>query len=374
MHERSDIVEKTRDNSADPFLFRPESPRDANAIAELTARAFAADRTWGDRRCIMESYIPSLVRTGSDFGRALSLVAEAKDGPLIGHALWYPYRTRLRGVELDAWCLAPISVEPERWGAGVGSALMRSSIAALEERGASFAFLLGHEGYYPRFGFKTRMFGRTGIVPRPATDRAAAASPPALRAPRPSDVPALRLLFDECFEGVDLALEPEPGFLPWMSWANGVRSATLERGGKAVAYARYRPRRASVEAPAGEDRASAFLLFLAADATAAGDLLAALDAAPEADAAMKAGSKGEGILIPLHPRSRTAERLFPEGFDPVLEIYDAAMAMPLRGGSEEQRKAAEEYCRLVALAPESGGIYPGLPLFPSIFDMDDMNS
>jgi putative acetyltransferase len=367
MQERRTIVKETRDSQS--ILMREESPRDSNAIAELTARAFAADKTWGDRRCIMESYIPSLVRTGAAFGRALSLVAEAEGGGLVGHALWYPFPARLRGQALDAWCLAPISVDPALWGRGIGSDLMRASLVALEERGASFAFLLGHDKYYPRFGFRTRMFGRVGIIPKPAPASPTPAAPRALRAPRPSDVPALGELFDGCFDGVDLALEPEPGFLPWMSWANGVRSVVLERDGKAAAYARYRPRRSPnapiASAAGGEDAAAAFLLFLAADAEAAESLLAALGAS--------GGQGAERPFIPLHPASPSAASLFPGGYESVSELFDAAMAMPLRGGPEEKRKAAEEYCRLMALPPGSGGIVPGLPLFPSIFDMDDMN-
>lgn len=50
--------------------------------------------------------------------------------------------------------LGPISVLPERQGQGVGSKLMRSSLAALKSMGATGCVVLGDPGYYGRFGFK----------------------------------------------------------------------------------------------------------------------------------------------------------------------------------------------------------------------------
>jgi predicted N-acetyltransferase YhbS len=343
--------------STDPpfFSIGPQLPVESNALAELITRAFAADRTFGERRAIIESYIPALILAGTESGRALSLVARASDGRALGHALWYPYRTSVRGRLLDAWCLAPLAVDPDFSRRGIGSALMRASIAELESRGASLAFLLGHDGYYPRFGFKTGMFGQVGVLPYTSDRAKTIEEGPALRAPRPSDESALRDLWRSCFEGVDFALEPERGFMPWMAWASGVAASVLEVGGAVRAYARYR------HAPGEYGRASDFLLFLAADAASAELLLAALGR----------GAGAKVPFLPLHPRSAVAMRLFPDGFDSLIKPFSAAMVRPLRCSSKADNSdvasAVEAYCEGVA----SGSAAPGIPLFPPIFDSDD---
>jgi predicted N-acetyltransferase YhbS len=138
------------------FFIGRQDPSESNALAELIIRAFAADKTWGERRTVFEPYIPALLSSGAEAGRALSLVARAPDDRVLGHALWYPYKTRFGGVPIEAWCLAPIAVDPDVAGRGIGGSLMRASIDELKEQGAPMAFLLGHEGYYPRFGFRPK--------------------------------------------------------------------------------------------------------------------------------------------------------------------------------------------------------------------------
>lgn len=49
--------------------------------------------------------------------------------------------------------LAPMAVLPERQRQGIGSTLVRAGIDVLWERNCPFIIVLGHSGYYPRFGF-----------------------------------------------------------------------------------------------------------------------------------------------------------------------------------------------------------------------------
>ncbi|WP_280554739.1 N-acetyltransferase [Halomonas sp. 25-S5] len=81
----------------------------------------------------------------------ISQVAKA-DGEIIGHVAISP--VTLSGGTTDWFGLGPISVLPEYQGCGVGSKLMKSSLAALEAIGASGCVVLGDPGYYGRFGFK----------------------------------------------------------------------------------------------------------------------------------------------------------------------------------------------------------------------------
>ena len=51
-------------------------------------------------------------------------------------------------------CLGPIGVLPAHQGNGAGSALMRAALAAAAGTDAGLVVLVGHPGYYPRFGFE----------------------------------------------------------------------------------------------------------------------------------------------------------------------------------------------------------------------------
>jgi predicted N-acetyltransferase YhbS len=83
----------------------------------------------------------------------ISLLACAESAP-IGHVLI----TRVRISEPDspafAHILAPLAVIPEHQGQGVGSQLVRRGLTDLSESECELVFVLGHPGYYPRFGFQ----------------------------------------------------------------------------------------------------------------------------------------------------------------------------------------------------------------------------
>ncbi|MCI0362220.1 MAG: N-acetyltransferase [Planctomycetaceae bacterium] len=49
--------------------------------------------------------------------------------------------------------LAPVAVLPAFQNQGIGSALIRQGIVACRRQGVAWVVVLGHETYYPRFGF-----------------------------------------------------------------------------------------------------------------------------------------------------------------------------------------------------------------------------
>lgn len=345
------------------YSLRSYRPSDLPALTLLTAKAFAADRTWGERRTLTEIPLPALLAAGPSFDPELVLVAEGPDGRILGAAIWYPYAMRLRGERLVAANLAPLAVDPEAKGRGLGSALMRASLPVLERRGASLAFLCGHEAYYPRFGFLKGMFGQFGLRPARtgADEPRQEAADDILRAPRPSDEAALLGLWEACQGSMDFALEPEPGFVSWMAWGPSTQALVLERGGKAVAYARFANERPSD--PFGgnaEPKATALRQFLAADAAAAAGLLAGLGRP------LGPGAGETSPYLPIHPDSEAAKRLFPAGFEAVRETGGYAMALPLKGGPAGAARAAAEYCSRVA----EGKLEPGLLVLPALFDLE----
>jgi putative acetyltransferase len=53
--------------------------------------------------------------------------------------------------------LAPMSVRAYRQREGIGAALIRKGLEALLAQGCEAAIVLGHSGYYPRFGFSAAL-------------------------------------------------------------------------------------------------------------------------------------------------------------------------------------------------------------------------
>ncbi|MFE1292979.1 GNAT family N-acetyltransferase [Streptomyces sp. NPDC058751] len=79
----------------------------------------------------------------------LSYVAEDPDGTIAAYALI----TRCHVDDVPAAALAPVAVRPGMQRRGAGSAVVRAVLEAARERGERLVLVLGHPGYYPRFGF-----------------------------------------------------------------------------------------------------------------------------------------------------------------------------------------------------------------------------
>ena len=83
----------------------------------------------------------------------ISLVAE-EGGRVVGHIFFSPVRVESPAGEWAATALGPMAVLPERQGRGVGSALAREGLKECLRLGHEVVFVLGHAGFYPRFGFR----------------------------------------------------------------------------------------------------------------------------------------------------------------------------------------------------------------------------
>ncbi|MEC4894626.1 MAG: N-acetyltransferase [Oscillatoria sp. PMC 1051.18] len=87
----------------------------------------------------------------------LSLVAEEK-GELFGHILFSKTTIVATGVQttvesVSSRILAPLAVIPRLQKRGIGKKLIHEGLKQLRESGVELVFVLGHPGYYPRFGF-----------------------------------------------------------------------------------------------------------------------------------------------------------------------------------------------------------------------------
>ena len=122
------------------FWIRATTPEDMDAIAALNDAAFGGPD---------EARITRQLQADGD--RLVSLVAVADDDRLVGHIEFF--RILIDGKPAGAG-LGPMSVEPACQRSGVGSYLIRTGLEELDMLGETLVFVLGHETYYPKFGFE----------------------------------------------------------------------------------------------------------------------------------------------------------------------------------------------------------------------------
>ena len=101
-----------------------------------------------------EQYLVERLRNSEAFIPELSIVAEINQN-IAGHILL----TRIKVVnnkneEFESLALAPVSVLPEYQGKGIGGKLIETAHKKAKELGFGSVILLGHENYYPRFGYE----------------------------------------------------------------------------------------------------------------------------------------------------------------------------------------------------------------------------
>jgi predicted N-acetyltransferase YhbS len=133
------------------LTLRLETHADHRAVEELTREAF-----WGfTSPTCDEHYLVHLLRQAPSFVPELDYVAEA-DGRLVGNIVYSRAKVvDAQGVEHEVLTFGPLSVLPEHWNSGVGSALMRHTIAEAKRLGYRGIVVYGHPDYYPRFGFRS---------------------------------------------------------------------------------------------------------------------------------------------------------------------------------------------------------------------------
>lgn len=120
---------------------RPETGTVLAEIGEVNRLAFGGEQE------------ARLVGELRDAGYArLSLVA-AEDGRIVGHVMLSEAGIQTENGPVEALALGPVGVLPDRQGEGIGSALIREALGRCARAGHRIVVLVGHPGYYPRFGF-----------------------------------------------------------------------------------------------------------------------------------------------------------------------------------------------------------------------------
>jgi putative acetyltransferase len=119
---------------------RPEQPGDIEAVARVHEAAFPTPA---------EARLVGLLRAA---GKATVTLVAVSEGRVVGHVLFSP--VTIDGCPTVGLGLAPVAVLPECQRRGVGSSLIEAGLDACRGAGVSYAVVLGHPDYYPRFGFR----------------------------------------------------------------------------------------------------------------------------------------------------------------------------------------------------------------------------
>lgn len=138
---------------------RPENNADIPRIYQVTELAFRQNN---------ESELINKVRSSEAFIPGLSLVAVLNE-QIIGHILFSKIHIQTAKGPKEVLSLAPMAVIPDHQQKGVGGQLIRAGLEEAAKSGFAGVLVLGHPGYYPRFGFQPAAdFGIECPFPAPA--------------------------------------------------------------------------------------------------------------------------------------------------------------------------------------------------------------
>ncbi len=120
---------------------RKEKDSDKENIWKVNAEAFETEAE--------ANLVNALRDSGISF---ISLVAE-EDEEIVGHILFTPVELIGDDSGLKLLGLAPMAVLPKFQKKGIGSQLVKTGKEKCSTQGYDAIVVLGHPGYYPKFGF-----------------------------------------------------------------------------------------------------------------------------------------------------------------------------------------------------------------------------
>jgi len=131
------------------ITIRQEKTADYKAVFEIIESAFKSEQ-FSDHT---EQFLVERLRKSNAFVPELSIVAEIKH-EIVGHILLTKLKIKNDQNQFDSLALAPVSVLPKYQGNGIGGMLIEKAHQTAKELGYQSIVLLGHEKYYPRFGYQ----------------------------------------------------------------------------------------------------------------------------------------------------------------------------------------------------------------------------
>ena len=131
-------------NSIDELIITETGFEDLRLIADIHTATFGSDEEATLTLALLEDETAQPV---------LSLIARL-DNIAVGHILFTKVTFENVTESPNMYILAPLAVIPEYQGMSIGGSLINKGIEILKARSTALVFVLGHESYYPKFGFK----------------------------------------------------------------------------------------------------------------------------------------------------------------------------------------------------------------------------
>ncbi len=137
------------------IIVRQEEETDYRKVEEITRAAFGYPERIlrGKIGCPYEHWMVHELRH-RDGILELSLIAQLKNGTLVGHIICSKAVVKKDDDTLPVLNFGPLSVLPEYQRQGIGQALIGAMIEKAQKLGYGAILFFGRPEYYPQFGFK----------------------------------------------------------------------------------------------------------------------------------------------------------------------------------------------------------------------------
>jgi putative acetyltransferase len=126
----------------DILAIKASEPGDLEKILQVERMAFGSDE---EARLVKDLFFDPSAEP------ILSLLA-TQDNQVVGHILFSKANLD-PPIKVKTYILAPLAVIPAFQKQGIGDRLIQTGIQILANWRIDWIFVLGHESYYPRFGF-----------------------------------------------------------------------------------------------------------------------------------------------------------------------------------------------------------------------------
>ena len=131
------------------MMIRKETKRDFPFVKQLNIEAFKTnDHSDGTEHLLVER-----LRNSSAYKNELALVYEDSN-KILGYILLTEIQIINKTSNHLGLSLAPVAVLPPHQKTGIGSALIKAAHKIAIDLKYNFIVLIGHEDYYPRFGYE----------------------------------------------------------------------------------------------------------------------------------------------------------------------------------------------------------------------------
>lgn len=128
-------------------IIRQEQQADCPEVFQVNHIAFGQENE--------AKLVDALRNNPTAFVPELSMVA-TKDNKIVGHILLTRIKIKDKeGKMHESLGLAPMAVVPEHQISGIGGQLIRKGFEVAKSLGFKSVIVLGHEHYYPKFGFES---------------------------------------------------------------------------------------------------------------------------------------------------------------------------------------------------------------------------